>query len=292
MPPGQIALRQGPGRPRLLPSTAYPEERNGPIVPSPVMPSFLIHLLGGWSSYAILVRLGWLLQIGLIVHVFRTGRPYWWCLVLFMAPGIGGLAYILIEILPGLRISGPTASWKPRAWRIRDLREQLEESDTIKLRLGLADELAAAGRAAEACALAEEGLRGVFRDDPHTLAAVARFRLEAGKAPEALATLERVDTHRDRMLEDQVVLLRGRALVLTGRQAEAQEALRSLESRHSGEEARYFLAVSLQQSGQIAEARQIWSDIKKRYRRANRAWRRSEKPWFKLAVQRLIETEK
>src|SRR6187549_338172 len=135
-----------------------------------------------WSPLAILAKFGWLLQIALIIHVIKTGRPYWWCLILFMVPGIGVIVYLVMEILPGLRLQGPSASWKPRAWRIKDLRLQLEETDTIKTRLALADALADAGQAEEACTLAEAGLRGVFKDDPHTLAAVARFRLEAGKA--------------------------------------------------------------------------------------------------------------
>ncbi len=253
------------------------------------MTAQLIEFFSNWSPLAILAKLGWLLQIALIVHVIKTGRPYWWCWVLFMVPGLGVVVYLVVEILPGLRLQGPSASWKPRAWRIKDLRAQLEESDTIKIRLALADALLASGQAEEARTVAEAGLSGVFRDDPHTLAAVARFRLEAGKPAEALAALERVDTHRDRMLEDDVNLLRGRALVLTGRQPVAQAALHALNGRHIGEEARYFLALSLQKSGQPEEARQIWTDITKKYRRATPMWRRAEKPWFKLAAQRLKE---
>jgi len=256
------------------------------------MPDDLTQFVSASTPLAVLVKLGALVQFALIVHVFRTGRPYWWCWILFIAPPpLGGLAYFLVEILPGLQLEGPSASWRPRSWRIADRRRRLEESDTIKIRLGLAEELAAAGQMAEACAVAEAGLCGVFRDNPHVLAAVARFQLEAGKAPEALATLDRLDAKRDRMLEQEVTLLRGRALVLTGRQAEAQAALRSLETRHVGEEARYFLALSLQQSGQGGEARQIWADIRKKFRHATRSWRRSERPWFKLAAQRLKETE-
>jgi hypothetical protein len=253
------------------------------------MTAQLTEFFTAWTPIAILAKLGWLLQIALIIHVIKTGRPYWWCLILFMVPGIGVVIYLVVEILPGLRFQGPSASWKPRAWRIKDLRLQFEEADTIKTRFALADALAGAGQAKEACALAEAGLSGVFRDDPHTLAAVARFRLEAGKETEALEALDRVDTHRDRMLEDDVNLLRGRALVLTGRQPEAQAALQALNGRHVGEEARYFLALSLQKSGQSEAARQLWSDITKKYRRATPMWRRSEKPWFKLAARRLKE---
>jgi hypothetical protein len=118
---------------------------------------------------------------------------------------------------------------------------------------------------------------------------VAHFRLEAGKPKEALAALEKVDTERDRMLDLKVAVLRGRALVATGQHAEAQALLRPLLSRHPGEEPRYFLALSLQQSRHQDEAKAIYEDIRKKFRRAGRGWRRLERPWFDEAGARLKE---
>jgi len=251
-------------------------------------------ILSDWSFFGVIAKLLWLVQLALVVHVFKTGRPYWWFWILLVAPVIGGLAYILIELLPDLRASSGDGSflWKPRAWRIRDLQAELEETNTIKLRLTLATELLAAQRTAEACAVAEESLSGAFRDDPHTLANVARYRLEAGKFAEALAALDKVKVEADRMLGSEVAFLRGWALVQAGRHAEAQPILRKIESVLLGEQPRYFLAVSLEQSGARAEARAIWQDIRKRFRRAGRGWRRSEKRWFKLAGERLKEIDK
>jgi hypothetical protein len=248
-------------------------------------------ILSDWSLFGVIAKFFWLVQLALIIHVLKTGRPYWWIWILLIAPGIGGLAYFLIEVLSDVSAnSGGFTLWKPRAWRIRELRAELEESDTVKLRLRLAGELLAGGDAAEACAVAGECLNGAFRDDPHTLASVARFRLEAGKFAEALAALDRVKVEADRMLGNEVAFLRGWALVQAGRHAEAQPILRPIESVLLGEQPRYFLALSLAQSGNRAEARAIWEDIRKRFRRAGRGWRRAEQRWFKLAGERLKET--
>ncbi len=250
-------------------------------------------ILSDWSVFGVIAKFLWLVQLALVVHVFKTGRPYWWFWILLAAPVIGGLAYIFIELLPDTSIgSDGFTLWKPRAWRIRDLRAELEESDTVKLRLKLAAELLASGKTAEACTVAEECLRGAFRDDPHTLANVARYELEAGKFNEALAALAQVRVEADRMLGNEVAFLGGWALVQAGRHAEAQPILRDIESVLLGEQPRYFLAVSLQQSGNVAEARAIWEDIRKRFRRAGRGWRRAEQRWFKLAGERLKETAK
>jgi hypothetical protein len=247
--------------------------------------------IGDWSPFGVAAKLLWVAQLGLIVHVFKTGRPYFWFWILLMAPALGGIAYVLVELLPDFTATGSAISWKPRAWRIRDLRAELEESDTVKLRLALAAELFAARQADEACATAEECLHGVFRDDPHTLASVARYRLESGKTPGALAALEQIKIESDRLLATNVAAQHGDALVTAGRHAEAQAALRSIEGSLFGEEPRYFLAVSLAQTGQLAEARELWLDIQKRFRRAGRGWRRAEKRWFKLAGERLAETK-
>jgi hypothetical protein len=244
-----------------------------------------------WSPVAIGAKVVWLVQLGLIVHVLKTGRPYFWFWILFSAPVLGGIAYALVELAPDMRGVGGSLNWKPRAWRIRDLRAELEETDTVKLRLALASELLAARLPAEACQAAEDCLTGVWRDDPHTLAAVARYRLEAGKTAPALAAIEQIKIERDKMLAADVALLRGRALVAAGRHPEAQSTLRSIADTYIGEEPRFFLAKSLEQSGRRDEAREIWTDIRKRFRRASRGWRRAEKRWFKLAGEQLKVTK-
>lgn len=256
------------------------------------MPS-LGSILGDWTLVGIATKLAWLVQLALIVHVLKTGRPYWWIWILLFAPAIGGIAYALIELLPELRssASGSMPAWKPRKWRIRDLRRALDDGDTVKLRLALAAELLAAQQTTEALVVAEGSLHGVFRDDPHTLASVAHFRLEAGKFAKALIALDQIKIQADRMLALKTSLLRGRALVMLGRHAEAQSTLREILPAYLGEEPRYFLALSLHQAGSTAEARALWQEIRQRFRDAGRGWRRTEKRWFNLASERLRETK-
>lgn len=254
------------------------------------MDALLDTLLADSSPLAVFARVVWLAQLALILHALKTGRPYWWFWILVSAPVLGGIAYALLEVAPEIGGGGGGGSWKPRAWRIRDLRAELEETDTVNLRLELATELLGAGQPDEACAMVEESLTGVWRDDPHTLAAVARFRIEAGKPEEALEAIARINTRADTLLAQRVAVLRGRALVEAGRHAEGQAALRSAMNVFLGEEARYYLAVSLHASGATGEARELWTQIRKRFRRANRGWRRAEKRWFQAAGQQLRAT--
>jgi hypothetical protein len=238
------------------------------------------------GSWATIAQVLWVLQLALIIHVYKTGRPYWWIYVLFIAPAIGGIAYVLLELLPEWRVSGG-GLWQPRSLRIRNLRQELEETDIVKTRLTLAEELLAAGETDEALRTAEGALTGIFKDDPHTLACVARIQIEAGKPREALDALSRINTKNDKMLNLEVTVMRGRALFATGQHQEAQALMESVQTRYSGEEPRYFLALSLKATGRKEEARHVLEDIVKKFRRASRAWRRSERHWFRLATAEL-----
>ena len=51
-----------------------------------------------------------LIQIGLVVHVIKTGRNTIWIWVLVLLPGIGALAYVAAEVIPDLFRSRATRS--------------------------------------------------------------------------------------------------------------------------------------------------------------------------------------
>ena len=240
------------------------------------------------SSLSAIGPVVWLLQLGLIVHALRTGRPYWWIWILISVPGLGGIAYLIVEVLPGVHSPrGFLASLKPLRWRIADLRARLEETETVANRMGLAEALFEAGETQEAHDLAAENLTGVFKDDARTLTEVARYKVALGRFDEAWRLLERVDVTGNRMLGLDLGLLKGDALSGLGRDAEAEAAYQSVIGSYIGEAPKAGLAALYQKTGRGDEARRLWSEIVARYRRAGPGWRRSERRWYKLASERL-----
>lgn len=237
---------------------------------------------------AAVAQLSWVLQIGLIIHVYRTGRPYWWTWILFIAPLIGGLAYVFVELLPGFNSPhGFLHGLKPRSWVIADLRKALEESETVEKRINLAEALFDAGQIQEAHDLAVDCLAGVFKNDPRTLVDVARFKLALKQYSEALALLTTVDTTANRMLTIQVDVLKGDALLGLQRHDEAEAAYEKVNGRHIGEAPRAGLATVYENTGRRDEALKLWKDIRTKFRKGNPAWRRSERKWYKLATAKL-----
>lgn len=235
-----------------------------------------------------LAQLLWIFQIALVIHVYRTGRPYWWTWILFMAPLIGGLAYVVVELLPDFRSpDGLLHSLKPRKWRIADLRERLDESETVTNRLALAEELFAAEETVEAHAVAHECLKGVFRDDPRTLVDVARYKIALGQYVDAYAILSKVDTTGNRILGLELQVLRGDCLTAMERFEDAEVAYQSVAERFIGEAPRMGLSAIRERTGRHEEAIALWKEVLKKFRKASPAWRRTERKWYKLAKQKL-----
>ena len=127
-----------------------------------------------------IVILTYLVQIGLIVHVLRTGRNTYWIFVLLIAPGIGGIAYFIVELLPDLMnnrrarsaVRGVSRTLNPGA----DLRQRQKEhqlSGSVDSTRHLAGELVDNGRYAEAIELFRTALAGVYETDPDLLLGLA-----------------------------------------------------------------------------------------------------------------------
>lgn len=246
----------------------------------------LLALMFDFGSYSWLAKLSYVIQIGMMIHAFKTGRPFWWFWILLMAPVVGPLAYFFFEILPDLRRPDTSGFWqslKPRSLHIRDLRMRMEEIDTFDSRMQLAEALLHNGDAAAAREIAEGGLTGVFQQDPSARAEVARYRLEAGDPAGALSLLETGPIEGDRLLEMRIRLLHGRALLGTGRHKEAAEVLQRSMADSSGECARFHYAKALIGLGQTSQAIEILESIRQKYRRGNRSWRKTERQWFKAS---------
>src|SRR6056300_933950 len=109
------------------------------------------------QNVPILSILVWLIQLALIIHVLKTGRSRYWILMLLFMPMIGGLAYLVIELIPEFSgsISGQRAvrnvkkTLNPGA----DLRQHeaaWEQSPNVDNGRRYAEALMGAGKIAEA----------------------------------------------------------------------------------------------------------------------------------------------
>ena len=60
-------------------------------------------------------------QLACLVHVLKTGRPYWWLWIIFGFPVIGLAAYIYLEVRP----TWGKVSWQTVLWNLKSRRERI-----------------------------------------------------------------------------------------------------------------------------------------------------------------------
>ncbi len=231
-----------------------------------------------------------LAQLACLIHVFKTGRPYWWMWVIFGFPVIGLAAYIFLEVRPSLgKLNLQSLLWrlKSRTERIEILRHNLEDSTTIRNRLALSDELHEAGLFDRECEVLSEGLRGAFKDDATLLMRLSQAHLEAGRPVEAEQSLAKAPHERSSEMQQQRALLAARVDAASGRHAAAEKIFRELAARKKSEAPRYYLGEFLWLTGRTDEGTAILRDILLQYRRGTPVWRFQERRWY-YAAKKLL----
>ena len=250
-----------------------------------------------WLSDSLVSVGGFLLlavQVVCVIHILRTGRPYWWIWIIWCIPLLGLAAYVYIEVRPTLRkLDLQSLLWnlKGSPERIRILQERLEDSTTIRNRLALADELRRAKQYDQECQVVRAGLCGPFASDGQLLLRLAEANLEAGRNQEADLLFSKIVPERSSDFVQKHKLLKARILGSLRKDAEAEPIFRELVAAKKSEAPRYYYALYLLSREQKGEASAILRDILHQYRRGTQVWRFQERPWY-YATRSLLKTVK
>jgi hypothetical protein len=243
------------------------------------------------------VILMYAIQIGLIVHVLKTGRPPYWCFVLLMAPGIGALAYFIVEILPNLQndmrarrtLRGVRKTLNPGA----DLRRRQVEhrlSGSVDAARHLATELMDNGRYGEAVTHYRTALSGIYEHDPDMLLGLATAQYGDGDAAGSKETLGTLKETNPEYRSPEGHLLFAKALEELGEIEQAEEEYAVLAGYYPGVEARIRYAQLLERLEKEELARQEYSAIVVSAEIAPRHFQKAQKKWIaeaKSGVTRL-----
>jgi len=233
-------------------------------------------------------------QVACVIHILKTGRPYWWIWVVWGIPLIGLAAYVYLEVRPSFRkynVQSILWNFKSSPERIRILQEQLQDTTTIRNRLALADELRRAKRFDQECQVVQEGLRGPFSTDAQLLLRLAEAKLEGGWTEEANDLFSKIVPERSAEFQQKYRLLRARLLGALGKDQEAETIFREMVTSKKSEAPRYYFAIYLLSRKQKEEALTILRDILHQYRRGTQVWRFQEREWY-YAARNLLRTTK
>lgn len=227
------------------------------------------------------------IQIGLIVHVMKTGRPLYWCFVLLMAPGIGALAYIIVEILPNLQndvrakraFRGIRRTLNPEGdLRRRQLEHRL--SGSVDAARHLATELMDKRRYGEAVTHYRTALSGIYEHDPDLLLGLASAQFGDGDAAGSKQTLGTLKEKNPEYRSPEGHLLYAKALEELGDLERAEEEYSVLAGSYPGVEARIRYAQLLERVDKQDLAREEYAAIIAAAELAPRHFRRAQKEWL------------
>jgi hypothetical protein len=236
----------------------------------------------------------WLIQLILIIHVLKTGRSRYWILMLIFMPLIGGLAYLIIELIPEFSrsISGQRAvrnvkqTLNPGA----DLRQHeaaWKQSPNVDNSRRYAEALLDSGKTEEAEGIINQALKGLFETEPTLLLLKARLQFENGRTTEVVQTLESLQEHNADFRSAEGHLLYARALETEGNVDEAIREYSAVSGYFPGVEARYRLALCLQAAGKNAAAQSEYESILNDAKLAPPHFRKSQKKWLDAVKQEL-----
>jgi hypothetical protein len=251
-----------------------------------------LRLSSPWSPVMpIFASLPVILDLLCIIHVYRTGRPQWWYLVIVMFPMLGALAYLIFEILPQsggtrvvkrvIKVIDPGADLKARI-------REVERCGSVDNKAALADELISSGQFDDAIDLYKSCLVGLHADQPSLVFGLAEAYFYKRDVDHAVATLDRVIELEPWFRSGEAKLLRARALAGIGRSEEALAQYEAILEHFPGEEARCRYASLLALLGRVEQAEKVLAEAEKRASLNGRPYARNNKEWLEGAKKDIL----
>ncbi|MBT8061219.1 MAG: tetratricopeptide repeat protein [Xanthomonadales bacterium] len=240
------------------------------------------------------VYLTYFVQLLLVIHVLKTGRNRYWIIMLIMLPLIGGVAYLVIEILPeftgGIRGQRALRQVKKAVNPGAELRQHeaaWQQSPNADNARRYATALLEADKHDEAAKVLDQALSGFFSTEPSLLLLRARLLFDTGNAAGAVDALETLTGENPDFRSPEGHLLYARALEAHGKNEQAINEYRQVAGYFPGVEARYRLASALVKTGHTDDARTELEQLLNDASLAPAHFRKSQKPWLESAKQAL-----
>lgn len=237
-----------------------------------------------------------LLQVALVVHIVKTGRNTTWIWIVMMLPVAGGIAYLLVEVLPSLSQSRTARTAKQKASQtvnplkqLRDVAKNYNISDTVENTLALAEELEKKNMFEESVKLYQKCLKGSFEFDPDILHKLASAQFYASNFVAARSSLDVLIEKNPNYKNADAHLLYARCLDELNETDAAMHEYQALSEYYTGPEANYRFALMLINLNRGDEARHYLEAIMERAEQSPPHYAVLHKEWLSK-TKNLIKT--
>ena len=234
------------------------------------------------------------MEVLLVVHVIKTGRPYYWIYIVLLIPIAGAVAYILVEALPdlaqsrtGRRFAKDLGSAVNPHGQLQQLTKEAARADTVENRFRLAKECLELNRLEEARELLEGCLTGIHAEDPAILLALARTRFGLGDFAGTVQALDQLRAADPNFQSTEGHLLYARSLEGLGETGRALFEFEALAGYYPGEEAHCRYGLLLEQTGRRDEAREVFAEVVRSVDLGEKTYYRAQKKWYQTARNQL-----
>jgi hypothetical protein len=235
-----------------------------------------------------------LIQAAFVVHVIKTGRNQLWIWAIALLPGVGWLAYLVVEILPAAFGSRTARRAKSGMQRVidpdRDLRRaqaEVQISGNVDARRRLAEEHFERGQYDAAIEMYQAGLKGIFEHDPVLLLGLVRAQFAKQDYGAARATLERLTAQNPEFKSADAQLLYARTLEAEDALDEAERQYAVIAPAYPGAEAKLRHALLLKRRGKIHEAHRMLKDLLDGAQLGPAHYRKAQAEWLDRARREL-----
>ncbi len=242
----------------------------------------------------ILGILGTLLYVGCIFHAIKTGRINYWLMILILLPGIGSIAYLLLEVLPEARNSRAARRAATKVAdtidpdrTLRDRVTNLEIADTADNKRHLAEECMNRGQWQQAIDLYRSALVGPLATDPALLIGLSRALFGHGDFQASLDTLDALQRDNPGYQSREGHMIYARNLEMLGRTREAADEYRSLIGYALGPEAHVRYGLLMKAIGESRVAEDAFRDAIRTYGRRVNKLEPADREWIAEAERNL-----
>lgn len=237
-----------------------------------------------------IIGLMFLVQVALVIHVIKTGRDTKWIWVLMVLPGIGALAYGLLEVAPDLLATRHGRSASKTVIKtlnpnkdLNDASLEYERSSTVANSTRLASEYLEKNRYQEASDLYRSCLIGINEFDPDILFGLAQSEFGLNRYSEVKTTLDTLIEKNPEYKNQDAHLLYAMNLQQLGETEKALEEYEVLAGYYAGPEPTYRFAMLLKEQGEHSKARVLFESIVKKTELSPKHYKTMHQEWIALA---------
>lgn len=196
-----------------------------------------------------------------IFHVYKTRNDYYWYFVIFFVPLIGGIVYVLSQVLNKNNIDntleGITAIINPSK-KINDLEKKLSFSETFQNKINLADALVEKKDFQKAITFYEKALSGKYENHSHTLNKALKCYFQVENYKKVVDYASRIDLEKS---FHESLCIYAISLENCGFMEKAETQFKKTDRRYSNYAERLELSRFLVRRNKKEDAKAVLTDI-------------------------------